>query len=101
MKNIFKNFDIKKSSLPQLEKYADILFSLAFTAMIVYLGLIFYNQFLPIYNFGVFDSPNIVSENKIKEEKLNEIIKDLDERKKFIAPAGPDKSIKDPFMVSK
>lgn len=103
MKNIFRNFDIKKIQLSRLEKYADILFSLSFVAVIVFLGLIFYNQFLPIYNFDAFgpskDNPGskIPGAVTLKEEKLNNIIKDLDERKIKTENYILDSSLHDPF----
>lgn len=99
MKNIFRNFDIKKIQLSRLEKYADILFSLSFVAIIVFLGLIFYNQFLPIYNFDAFRSPKIIVGSKIKEEKVNAIIKNLDERKMRTENYVLENSIKDPFTA--
>lgn len=107
MKNIFRNFDIKKIQLSRLEKYADILFSLSFVAVIVFLGLIFYNQFLPIYNFDAFgpskNNPggNVPGAIILKEEKLNNIIKNLDERKTKTENYTVDSSIHDPFAGSR
>ncbi len=103
MKNIFRNFDIKKIQLSHLEKYADILFSLSFVAVIVFLGLIFYDQFLPIYNFDAFGQSKKITGGKIpgavilKEEKLNNIMKDLNERKIKTENYIIDNSITDPF----
>jgi len=65
--------------------------------------LIFYNQFLPIYNFDAFGSSGHGIDGKIpgaivlKEEKLNEIIKDLNEKKAKAENYILDSSIKDPF----
>lgn len=98
MKNIFRNFKIKKIELSRLEKYVDFLFSFTFIAMIVFLGLMFYNQFLPIYNFDAFKSPKAISGVKIKDDKLGEIIKDLDERKNTVENGIYIKPIRDPFI---
>lgn len=105
MKNIFRNFDIKKVQLARLEKYADIIFSLSFVAVIVFLGLIFYEQFLPIYNFDAFGSSKNNTNSKLpgavslKEEKLNEIISDLSERKDKMENDVSGYTIKDPFAA--